>query len=59
MIQKMATVTLLGNATGGSAIPEEITLGTNLSFSGTVLNASGGTGITTGKAVAIALIFGS
>jgi hypothetical protein len=42
-IQNMSASTLLGNPTGGSAAPEEITLGTNLSFAGTVLNASGGT----------------
>lgn len=35
-------VSLLGNATGSPANVENITLGTNLSFSGTVLNATGG-----------------
>jgi len=39
-IQNVAAVSLLGNATGSPAAPEEITLGTNLSFSGTTLNAT-------------------
>ena len=46
---KMQTVTaarLLGNPTGTAASPSEIALGTNLSFSGNVLNAAGGAGTT-------------
>ncbi len=39
-IQNEATVTLLGNPTGAPAAPSEITLGTNLSFAGSVLNAT-------------------
>lgn len=37
---------LLGRATGGAGDVEEITLGTNLSFTGTTLNAAGGAGAT-------------
>lgn len=33
--------TLFGNPTGGSAVPEAVTLGTFLSFTGTTLNVSG------------------
>ena len=33
---------LMGNPTGSSAAPSAITLGTNLSFAGSVLNATGG-----------------
>src|SRR5574343_1251209 len=40
----MATAKLLGRSTAGTGAPEEITLGTNLSFSGTTLNAAGGGG---------------
>lgn len=36
--QQMSTVTLLGNATGGTANAAEITLGTSLTFSGSTLN---------------------
>lgn len=39
-IQTMSTVTLLGNPTGGALAPSEVTLGTGLSFSGQVLNAT-------------------
>ncbi len=41
-VQNVAAARLLGNPTGSSAAPSEITLGTNLSFSGTTLNATGG-----------------
>lgn len=41
-IQTVAATKLLGNATGSTANVEEITLGTGLSFSGSVLNASAG-----------------
>lgn len=37
----MATSRLLGRATAGAGTPEEITLGSNLSFTGTTLNAGG------------------
>src|SRR5574343_1157118 len=38
----MATAKLLGRSTASAGAVEEITLGTNLSFSGTTLNAAGG-----------------
>ncbi len=41
-VQNVTAARLLGNPTGSSAAPSEITLGTNLSFSGTTLNATGG-----------------
>lgn len=41
-MQDVATAKLLGRATGGSGDIEEITLGTNLSYTGTTLNAAGG-----------------
>lgn len=40
----MATARLLGRSTGSAGAVEEITLGTNLSFTGTTLNAAGGGG---------------
>lgn len=40
----MNTARLLGRSTGGSGVVEEIVLGTNLSFTGTTLNAAGGGG---------------
>lgn len=43
-MQNVTTAKLLGRATAGSGDIEEITLGTNLSFTGTTLNASGGGG---------------
>ena len=39
-----ATAKLLGRSTAGTGALEEITLGTNLTFSGTTLNAAGGGG---------------
>jgi hypothetical protein len=39
-----AASTLTGNPTGSPALPSAITLGANLSFAGTVLNAAGGGG---------------
>jgi len=41
-IQNESGSTLLGNPTGSAAAPSEITLGTNLSFAGSVLNAASG-----------------
>jgi hypothetical protein len=38
----MSTERLLGRNTASTGAIEEITLGTNLSFSGTTLNAAGG-----------------
>jgi hypothetical protein len=38
----MSTAKLLGRSTAGTGALEEITLGTNLSFTGTTLNATGG-----------------
>ncbi len=46
-IQQLATHTLLGNSTGGTANVQEITLGAGLSFSGTTLVASGSGSVTT------------
>jgi len=46
-IQNVTASSLLGNPTGSAAAPSEITLGTNLSFAGSVLNAVGGSGVTT------------
>ena len=43
-MQTMSASTLLGNPTGSSAAPSEITLGSGLSFSGTTLVATGGGG---------------
>jgi hypothetical protein len=43
----MATNRLVGRATAGTGVMEEITLGTGLSFTGTTLNATGG-GLTVG-----------
>ena len=43
-IQNVAAAALLGNPTGSAAAPSEITLGTGLSFSGTTLTATGGSG---------------
>jgi hypothetical protein len=40
----LAAASLYGNATGGPAVPGAITLGTGLSFAGSVLNAAGGSG---------------
>lgn len=45
-IQNVTSARLLGRATAGAGDTEEITLGTNLSFTGTTLNAAGGGGAT-------------
>lgn len=45
-IQNVTSGKLLGRATAGAGDTEEITLGTNLSFTGTTLNATGGGGST-------------
>jgi hypothetical protein len=42
-LQNISASTLLGNPTGSPAAPSGITLGTGLSFAGTVLNAAGTT----------------
>lgn len=42
LVTAMATARLLGRATAATGVFEEITLGTNLSFTGTTLNAAGG-----------------
>lgn len=44
----MSTNKLLGRSTAGTGVVEEITLGTNLSFAGTTLNAAGGGGVSDG-----------
>ncbi len=41
-IQNVGASSLLGNPGGSAAVPSEITLGTGLSFAGSVLNAAGG-----------------
>jgi len=41
-IQNVAATSLVGNSTGGAGVMQDITLGTNLSFTGTTLNAAGG-----------------
>ena len=43
-MQQVSATSLLGNPTGSLGNVAEITLGTNLSLAGNVLNASGGTG---------------
>lgn len=50
-IQNINTNKLLGRATAGAGNTEEITIGTNLSFTGTTLNATGGGGMSIGGAV--------
>ena len=47
-LQNESAATLLGNPTGGAQAPSEIMLGTNLSFTGNVLNAGGSSGIAIG-----------
>lgn len=49
----MNTNKLVGRATAGVGIMEEITLGTGLSLSGTTLNATGGGGIKSGNATQV------
>ena len=44
----MATNKLIGRGTAGTGVMEEITLGTNLSLTGTTLNATGGGGVAWG-----------
>ena len=51
-IQNVAAARLLGNPTGSAATPGEISLGAGLSFSGSVLNASGGGGLTSPVGIA-------
>ncbi len=55
-LQDISTNKLLGRATALSGDVEEITLGTNLSFTGTTLNAAGGG---SGSSVTTTLAFGS
>lgn len=45
-MQNITTDSLIGRDTAGTGDPETITLGTNLSMSGGVLNAAGGGGVT-------------
>ncbi len=52
-IQNVAAHALLGNPTGSPASPSEITLGAGLSFSGTTLVGSGGTGTVTSVAMTV------
>lgn len=47
----MSTAKLLGRNTAGTGAVEEITLGTNLSLSGTTLNAASGSGLTWGSSI--------
>lgn len=55
-MQNVSTNKLLGRATAGTGDVEEITLGTNLSYTGTTLNAAGGGG---GNSVTATLAFGA
>jgi hypothetical protein len=50
-IQNETNGTFLGNFTGGAAAPSEYTLGTNLSVTGGVLNATGGSSLTAGTGI--------
>lgn len=49
------TSILFGNGAGGFS---NVTVGTGLTFAGGTLSASGSAGISTGKAIAMAMIFG-
>lgn len=55
----MNTNKLIGRNTAGVGVMEEITLGTNLSFTGTTLNASGGTGTVSSVATGTGLTGGT
>jgi hypothetical protein len=56
-IQNVVAARLLGNPTGSAASPSEISLGTGLSFAGSVLNATtGGTGAVTSVAAGTGLV---
>ena len=48
----ISATSLFGNPTGSSAVPEAIAIGTNLSLSGTTLNAAGGSGSVTSVTLA-------
>ncbi len=48
----MSTNKLIGRGTAGTGVMQEITLGTNLSLSGTTLNATAGTGTVTSVTLA-------
>jgi len=52
-LQQASAGTIIGNPTGSTANLQEITLGTNLSFSGSVLNATGGSGSISGPVSSI------
>lgn len=54
----MSSGKLIGRGTAGTGVFEEITLGTNLSLSGTTLNASGGGGSSATKGI-VEVDFGS
>ena len=62
--QKLPPSTLVGNSSGSTAGPGAITLGTNLSFAGSVLNATGGgssafNSVTGGTNTTAAMVVGS
>lgn len=58
-LQSETASTLLGNPTGSGAVPSEITLGTGLSFSGSVLNATGSGTVNSGTAGQLTYYAGS
>jgi len=55
-VQDVAASSLLGRATASSGVTEEITLGTNLSFTGTTLNAAGSVAV--GSTLYLNALFG-
>lgn len=49
---------LLGRSSAGAGVAEEITVGTGLTLSAGTLSASSSGGVSTGKAIAMAIVFG-
>ena len=52
-IENIAASMLLGRTSGGAGAPQEITVGTNLTMTGTTLSASGGTGDVVGPSSSV------